>query len=326
VILLLAFVLQIFALLEQYSRSLLMVAFPNFLREIVARVLQGLLVSAYFLSIISFDQLIILTAIIYLICLLILLTYILKSHPVNYRLDFSVTSKKTKEIIAFSSLSFLGVSAMVIVAKVDSLMVTAMLGLTANAIYTQAYYIATVIEIPKRAIAQTASTLIAKAFARNDIYDINKIYQKTALHQFIIGSLILIGLWANIHNIFALMPKGDAFQAGAFVVILVGAGKLIDMLFGLSSEIIGLSQYYWFNLVVVTLLVAIVIICNKTFIPLYGVNGAAYGALIAIIFSNSVKCIFIFIKLKIQPFSGNRLIVLIISFTTIFGQLLSSHV
>jgi O-antigen/teichoic acid export membrane protein len=318
IILFFAFALQVFGILEQYSRSLLKIAIPNFLREVVSRLLQSILVSLYFLNVINFHQLILSSMLIYVVCLLILLIYLLKIQPLKFELDFDFFKQaRTKEIIKFSTLSFVGVSAMIVVAKMDSLMVTAMLGLTANAIYTQAFYIATVIEIPKRAITQTAATIISRAFTTNDIEQIDRIYKKTALNQFIIGSLLLIGIWANVDNIFSLMPKGDVFQSGAMVVIIIGSGKLLDMLFGPSSEIIGLSKYYTFNLVLITVLALIVVGCNQLLIPRYGVNGAAYGTLIALFFYNAIKCIYIWMYLKIQPFTGATLKVVVISGSTV---------
>ena len=109
------------------------------------------------------------------------------------------------------------------------------------------------------------------------------------------------------------MPKGEIYQAGAKVVILVGLGKLIDMAFGPSSEIIGLSKYYWFNLVCVTVLAAIVVIANYLFIPRLGIIGAAYGSVIALVAYNTLKFFFLYFKLKIQPFSINSLKVMLIT-------------
>jgi O-antigen/teichoic acid export membrane protein len=154
--------------------------------------------------------------------------------------------------------------------------------------------------------------MIANAFERNDILHVSTIYRKTSINQLIIGSLLLIGIWANLHNMFQLMPKGDYYQAGMYVVVIVGVGKLIDMVFGPSSEIIGLSKHYWFNLVVITLLAGLVVVTNYLFIPRYGIEGAAYGSVIALVFYNLVKYIFIYVKFRIQPFTSATLKVLVI--------------
>jgi O-antigen/teichoic acid export membrane protein len=316
-ILWLTFLLLFITLLEQYSRSLLNVAFPAFLREIGIRLLQGILVSIYFLKWITFDQFLLLSVLIFLIVLLILAFYLFRKGQLTIRFDRkTISGSKFKEILIFSGLSFVGTSAMILIGKMDSVMVTGMIGLASNAIYTTAFYMATVIEIPKRAITVTASTMIARAFERNDLKDVQAIYRKTAVNQFIIGSLLLIGIWANLPAIFSLMPKGEIYQAGTYVVMIVGCGKLLDMLFGPSSEIIGLSKYYWFNLLVITILAGVVIVSNYFLIPRLGIEGAAYSTLLALVIYNISKYFFIYYTLGLQPFNFNTLKVFAIGIAT----------
>jgi O-antigen/teichoic acid export membrane protein len=176
---------------------------------------------------------------------------------------------------------------------------------------------ATVIEIPKRALSQVAMPLIARAFEKKDMKDIQTIYQKTSINQFIIGALMLIGVWANLDNIFQLVPKTELYEAGKYVVMIVGLGKLMDMIFGPSSEIIVLSKYYGFNIILIILLAASIVFANNLLIPAYGINGAAIGAALALIFFNLIKFIFIWITLKMQPFSRGTLKVVFITIVAI---------
>jgi O-antigen/teichoic acid export membrane protein len=187
-----------------------------------------------------------------------------------------------------------------------------MKGLSFNAIYTTAFYMATVIEIPKRAITQSSTTIIAKAFEENNIEEVKRIYHKTALNQSLIGSLLLLGVWANLHSIFSIMPNGNFYEAGAYVVLLIGGTKLVDMVFGPSSEIIVLSKYYWFNIVVVSILAISGLILNYLLIPQFGIIGAAIATAISIILFNCIKYLFIYIKLGIQPFNFSFIKILMI--------------
>jgi O-antigen/teichoic acid export membrane protein len=196
-------------------------------------------------------------------------------------------------------------------------MVAAQLGLTYLAVYTTAFYMASVIEVPKRAMTAVAMPLIAQAFEKNDIKHINLIYQKTSLNQLIVGAFLLIGIIINLDNIFTLMPKREIYEAGRWVVVFIGVGKLADMAFGPSSEIVVLSKYFWFNIVLLVLLAATVIIANNILIPIYGINGAAVSAAIAVVLFNAVKYVFIQVTLKIQPFSLATLIVLGIAAATL---------
>ncbi|MBY0433319.1 MAG: polysaccharide biosynthesis C-terminal domain-containing protein [Cyclobacteriaceae bacterium] len=302
-------------LMEVYSRSLLKTIVPNLLKEIAVRVLLGLLSLGYFLEWISFQELMELSVAVYMICLFALGWYLYAQNE----LGTSVMKLKElpkpllREFLLFSLLSFTGTAGLIIIGKVDSLMVAGLLGLAPVAVYTTSFYMATVIEIPKRAMTQIASPLIARGFEKEDWAEVKKIYHKTALHQFILGSLLLLGIAANLSSIFVLMPKGEIYEAGTWVVIIVGAGKLVDMLFGPSSEIIVFSKYYSFNIVLIVMLAAMIITANNLLIPSYGIEGAAIGTALTLVVFNLIKFIFIWWKIRIQPFSTAFVKVVLIS-------------
>ncbi len=300
----LTFITVVTTLLEVYSRSLLKNILPNLLKEIVVRILLALIILFYFKGLISFSQVMIGSVFIYALCLLILLaTLMLQGHVTFVRILRLDDAPFKKELLRFSILSFAGTAGLIVIGKVDSLMVAGLLGLAPVAVYTTSFYMATVIEIPKRAMTQVATPLISRSFERNDLPEVKRLYQKTALNQFILGALLWLGVAANLDSIFLLMPKGEIYAAGRWVVLIVGAGKLIDMLFGPSSEIIVYSKYYGFNIVLIVLLAVVIIVSNNLLIPVYGIEGAAIGAALTLVIFNSVKYLFIWLKIGLQPFS-----------------------
>lgn len=310
----LTLILVMVSVMEAFSRSLLKTVVPNLLREVMARLFLSVLVLLYFTKTITFDQFIIGSVISYLIWLLILMFYLWRQGELSIQINFkSLDQKRLPELIKYSLLSFTGMAGLILIGKIDSMMVSAMLGFSANAIYTTAFYMATVIEIPKRALSQIAMPLISRAFERNDIKEVASLYRKTSINQLIIGSLLLIGVWINLDSMFALMPKGEVFSVGKWVVIIIGAGKLVDMLFGPSSEIIVLSKYFKFNIVLILILAVLIVVSNNLLIPRYGIEGAAWGAAFALITFNAIKYFFIYSKYKIQPFDSNTLKVLLIA-------------
>lgn len=313
-ILWLTLILVMVSVMEAFSRSLLKTVVPNLLREVMARLFLSVLVLFYFTKTITFDQFIIGSVISYLIWLLILMFYLWRQGELSIQINFkSLDQKRLPELIKYSLLSFTGMAGLILIGKIDSMMVSAVLGFSANAIYTTAFYMATVIEIPKRALSQIAMPLISRAFERNDIKEVASLYRKTSINQLIIGSLLLIGVWINLDSMFALMPKGEVFSVGKWVVIIIGAGKLVDMLFGPSSEIIVLSKYFKFNIVLILILAVLIVVSNNLLIPRYGIEGAAWGAAFALITFNAIKYFFIYSKYKIQPFDSNTLKVLFIA-------------
>ncbi len=324
VVIWLTLILLLTSVLETFSRAVLKTTIPNLLKEVVIRLLLVLLAFLYFTGTITFEQFIIGSVLAYLLCLLILLLYLISTGDLKVSFGFrDLDQPIMKEMFLFSVLSFAGMAGMILIGKVDSIMVASLIGLEANAVYTTAFYMATVIEMPKRALSQLAMPLIARAFEKNDLKEIETLYTKTAINQFIIGALLLIGIWINLDTVFYFMPKKEAFEAGRWVVLFIGIGKLVDMLFGPSSEIIVLSKHYKFNIVLIVILAGIVIVSNNALIPAFGITGAAIGAALALIIFNSVKYIFIYVKFGLQPFTVNTVKVLVISlFTLLVNYLL----
>lgn len=322
----LTLILVMVSVMESFSRSLLKTVVPNLLREVMARLFLSVLVLLYFTKTITFDQFILGSVISYLIWLLILMFYLWRQGELSIQINLNLLDqKKLPELLKYSLLSFAGMAGLILIGKIDSMMVSAMLGFSANAIYTTAFYMATVIEIPKRALSQIAMPLISRAFERNDIKEVASLYRKTSINQLIIGSLLLIGVWINLDSMFALMPKGEVFSVGKWVVIIIGAGKLVDMLFGPSSEIIVLSKYFKFNIVLILILAVLIVVSNNLLIPRYGIEGAAWGAAFALITFNAIKYLFIYSKYKIQPFDSNTLKVLLIASLVLAANYFSSR-
>ena len=322
----LTLILVLLAAFETFSRSLLKTIVPNFIREVVSRLLLSVLVAFYFMGWLSFDQFMIGSVVIYLICLTIVMIYLWSDGSFKINTNFqTLKTEKLPELVRYSLLSFAGMAGMILIGKMDSLMVSSMIGLAANAVYTTAFFMATVIEIPKRSLSQIAMPLISRAFEKNDLKDIQKIYHRTAINQLIIGLLILIGLYANIDSIFSLMPKREVYEAGKWVVVIVGIGKLADMAFGPSSEIIVLSKHYQFNIILILLLAISIIISNNLLIPAYGIEGAAYGTALALIMFNAIKYLYLKWRLQMQPFGADTLKVLAIALLTLGVNHLLPH-
>jgi O-antigen/teichoic acid export membrane protein len=314
----LTFILLFTAVLETYARSLLKTIFPYFVKEILIRLLMALSVTAYFMGWVTFDGFILMTVLSNVGCLVALIIYLIAGGDLALSGSFTQFDRTLlRAMIRYSLFSFAGAAGIIIIGKLDGLMVTGLAGPAAMAVYSTAFYMATVIEVPKKALTSVAMPLISRAFDKNDMGEIAALYRKTAINQMIIGALLLIGVFINLDSIYALMPRREIYEAGHWVVIIVGIGKLVDMAFGPSSEIIVLSKYYGFNIVLIIILAAMSIALNFALIPLHGINGAAISIAASLIVFNLVKYVFIAVKLKMQPFGWPALIVLLIAAVTL---------
>ncbi|MDH5381846.1 MAG: polysaccharide biosynthesis C-terminal domain-containing protein [Cyclobacteriaceae bacterium] len=317
-VLLITFLLVIYNLLVAYAQSLLKIIAANFIKDVLFRLLIALFLFLYFFEYINFNQFIISIVACYAAMTLAIVSYLLYLKQISLGFDFSfITKYDLSSLLIFALFSLLGTSGMLIIGKIDSIMVTGMLGLDLNGLYTTVFYIAVIIEFPKRAINQISLPLVSRAFDDNKLHEISLLYKQSSINQLIIGGLLFIGLWVNLDNIFAFMPKGDTFEAGKYVIIFIGIGRLFDMLAGINSEIIVMSKHFRFNMVLLGVLAVLSIVFNLIFIPLYGINGAALGSALALILFNIAKFVFLWLKLRIQPFSVQTLKVLLLLATSL---------
>ncbi len=325
-ILALSILLALHQVLVAFTQSSLNIILPNFLKEVVLRALTLIDIVLFATNTINFHQFIYLLAGAYFISFSILLTYLLSNKILSFSFKIEHIKKSIlKEMITYSMFTFLGASGILIIGKVDSIMVSAMLGLHENGIYATAFYMAVLIELPKRAIAQISTPIISKAYKENNIAEVKTIYAKSSINNLIIGSLLYIGIWINLDNIFSLIPNSEIYVLGKWVVLIVGAGKLIDMAAGLNGEIIAMSKNYRVNTYLIVLLTIFTIYANYLLIPVYGLEGAAIGSTIALFLYNLGKFLFLLIKEKLQPFSRHTITVILIASVCLYtGSILPS--
>ena len=284
---------------------------PAMVREILMRLLVMLGLTAIYFGFFTFNTFADSIIIYYSLGLLILILYIKKEKILFLKPNAQILkSPHFKEMLVFAGFVIMGNASATIIANIDSLMLSAYSGLGSAGIYTIAFFIAAVIEIPKRSISQVVIPIVSQANKDGDIPKLKELYQKTSLNQLIVGGLIFLGIWCNIDNIFKLIPNGEIYSPGKWVVFYIGLSKMFDMATGVNQEIVGTSKYYKVDLFFYLFLAAIAVITNLIFIPKYGITGAAMASAISIFLFNTIRFFFLLNVFRIQPFSLNTLKVL----------------
>ena len=304
IVLFVAFFAVTSSILDAFARSFIKIAVPTFYREVFLRLLTTLLISGYLFDWISFDQMMWGMAGIYLLTLLGMISYMAYLGILKLDFGFHVFgSKFRKEFISYSLITLLGTAGSIIIMKIDSLMVSSMIGLDANAIYTIGFSIAVVIEMPRRAISQVVMPIIAEKFAENKLADINELYKKVGTNQLLLCLFIFLAIWTNIDNLYYFVPNRTVYETGKWVVLLIGLGKLSDVLFSVNGEIIVFSRFYLFNITSTLLMSVMIIILNLVLIPVWGIEGAAFSSLLSMFFYNLIKYLYMKKRLHFDPFS-----------------------
>lgn len=297
-----------------YSRALKKNVFNNFIKEIVVRVLTACLILGYAYHLFDLDGMVFLYVTIYFISGAIMTFYIFRLGELKLkpRLE-KLRDGKGKEIFYFGLFAVMTGAGSIILRSADSLLITSLKGTYAAGVYSVAFFIGLVIELPRRSISQITGPFIAEAAERNNTRQIASLYHKSSINQFLVGSIMLICVWVNIDDLFALIPKGNIYEEGKYVVLFIGLGKLFDMSMGVNNEIIQNSPYYRFNFYTMTLLGILGVTTNIILIPILGIEGAAIASLISIFLVNTFKGIFIKYRFGLQPFGKNSLLALVIS-------------
>lgn len=301
----------LFLLLDTYYKMLFQTVIGTFLKEFALRLLVLLSIGLYFFQLISFDAFILFYIISNSLPGLMLLLF-LGRKGIRLKPDFSFLSKKMVQSIVRMSLYgiVMGFSG-VMIFNIDSIMVSRMLGIEATGIYAITFFFGTLIIIPSRALRKIAGTVLADAWSNNQTEVIQSVYRKSSLNQFIAGSFLFVGLWANIHNVMHILPA--PYQAGFYVIFFIALANLIEMLSGVSDILIQTSRDYRIGAVLNIIFLMMIVLFNYIFITLFGLTGAAAANALSFGLNSIFRYVFIYKKHGFHPFSVQHLYVLLIA-------------
>lgn len=308
----LVFGVLFFEVLNSYVRALKDSITGSFINEVLVRIFIILLLIVYFFDWLTFSQFMMLFVGIYCIQPAFLVIYLFQKNHFALSLPIQKETRRLyKGMTVYGAYSVLGGLATLLVGNIDIIMIGSMVDLGSTAVYAIAFYVGSVIAVPQRSITKIASPIIADLLKSKDYPAISDLYKRTALNQLIGGSLIYVGIWANLHNIIDLLP-GE--YSGIYrVVVIIGLAKLFNMATGVNGTIILNSRHYRFDLYTNILLVFLTVFTNLLLIPPLGITGAAIATALSIFIYNVMKFIFVWIKFNMQPFHLNAVWVIIIA-------------
>ncbi|MEC8602498.1 MAG: polysaccharide biosynthesis C-terminal domain-containing protein [Bacteroidota bacterium] len=315
VIFLVAFATSYFEVFYSWARVQLKSVFGNFLKEIFPRLAVLTLLTLVYLNQITKENFIWWLTGLYYLRLIIMIFYSFSLYLPKF--TFSIP-KNTKSILIYSLYILLAGSAASILIDIDKFMIPQKQAIGQTAFYAVAVFIATVVEIPGRAMFQIINPLVAKALNENNFNELRKLYSSSSINLLIVAGLIFLLINSSISPFYDLMIEKD-YSNGIWVVLMISISKLILMSFGCGPAILATSKFYKITLPFSILMAFSVYFLNDILIEIYGINGAALSTLIVVLFFTVLKIIFIKYKLKISPYSINSLKVVSIIIVMFFA-------
>lgn len=296
---------------EGYSKSLFKVIPPTFLKEIVLKLLSTILIISYAFDLVNYDQFWMAYVGTYAFVLIALVLYLIGQKEIKLKLDLSFFKDvPLKAIVAYAAFSLLSGSATTVITSIDGIMISDLIGLEQNGIYTIALFIATLVDVPRRSLIHVLIPVLANAWQQNDMKTVSTTYNKTSLTMLIAGGGVFLLTFLNLDKLYEFIPNSAVYETGFYAVLFIALTKLISMGFGLNVELVAYSKNYKFNLYNNLFLAVICVLTNWYFIPIYGITGAALATCISYTLYNISYCIFIYSRFGMMPFTWRTLAII----------------
>lgn len=289
-----------FELYAALAQNQLRTVIPEFLRHVFRRIIISLgLAAAYFWALSPQNFLMLLGAG-YLVQALIIMVYA-RTNTQSWQWPsrkFPLTS-----VLRYSFFISLTASAALLINRLDILMISGMIGDAEVAYYSVAFFMASLIASPAKAMTSTVRPLLAQAWARNDRQYLNNLYRRSATNQLLLGWSMFLVIWINLDWILLLL-KPD-FRDIRWVFFWIGMGQVVNTAAGPNGLILILSKKYDHNFYAGLLLIVISVFCNLWLIPIWGITGAAIATLIAMIIYNFLRSYLVARYFKLWPYDNN---------------------
>jgi O-antigen/teichoic acid export membrane protein len=211
-----------------------------------------------------------------------------------------------KEILSYSIYILLAGSAASFLIDIDKYMIPQKQAISQTAYYAVAVFIATVVEIPGRAMFQIINPLVAKALNEENFIELKNLYSQSSENLLIVCGLFFLLINLNIDSFYMLLNNQE-YSNASLVVLIISSAKLIQMSFGCGPAILATSKFYKITLPFSIAMAVSVYFLNDYLIDLYGINGAAISTFIVLLIFTVLKIIYIRYKVKLQPFNFNSI-------------------
>jgi len=299
-------------MLELYLGTQMKVAVSAFMREVIVRVINIILILLFAFHYISFSTLVAGTVLMYAVP--VGLFFYLSSSTENFGLsvrfsDFSMA--EYKEMIHFSWYHFLLVITITIMSIMDILLLPFYdhKGLSSVAVYGVAVFIISFLQIPYKAMSTSTFAVLTQAFNNKDIVKAKDIFTRSSINMLIATTGITLLIWCNLGNVVGVIKNDYQDVIPVFSILLIG--RFIDLSTGVNDTVLTITNYYKFNVYLSAVLVAVLYLLIRFMVPVYGIFGAAWSTTITLILFNIAKYIFVWKKLDMQPYSGKTILILL---------------
>ena len=300
-----------FLLLRAFSRSVRRPVVPVFIREFLMRLMQTILVLVHARWPLSFGMFLLCYVGIYGLCTTLLAADLWRHGELSFRrASLLIRPRLRRSMWTYGLYAMAAGLIGTALGTVDQMMIGAVLtdGLRYVAYYAVAVYIGSFVAVPSRAMMQVVLPVLADAWRRKDRVALQRIYERSALVQLLVGTFLFLLLWASIEDLFTLLPP--AYAMGASITLVIGLGQLVNASAGVNIGIISMSRSYRFDAWSSLALLGLDAIACFVLVLHFGVEGAAWATVASITLINALRIWFLWKHHGLWPFGWRHLRIL----------------
>ena len=292
---------------ETNASVLMRITVPRLVREVGVRLLNLVAYLLYGNHLISLEGFVWMFCGSYAVAMLLNLLYLISLGHVSFRIDWRfLTRDRVKEIVRYTFFMTATVLAGNI-PLVNSLFLGAKTGLALTGVYTIAYYISNVVEVPYRSLGAISRPVVAAAVKDDNWGEVNRLGQQVSLHQLMVSMMIFFLIWINLDTLYAIIPNGADYAGGVGVVVLLGAARVVNSSFSIGVDVLNYSRRYSRSLVFIAVLTVSVIVLNNWLIGVWGIDGAAAATLISYVLYYALLLGYLWWRYAVALFSTGQL-------------------
>lgn len=258
-------------------------------------------------------------------------THKLEKMKPDFSTGYFKQNKLWKEFLSYSFFGFLGTFGNYI--SINGTMIGEFLGMDELGMYWTLYAMTSLISIPQLGLFNVSAPIINECLEEKKYEELDRFYKKTSLMLFFLGAVLFSCLAIGFPYLASLMKNGDALKDYQLVVWIWGSAILADLATGFNGNIISLSRYYKFNIIVMLLLAVLTVSLNLYFIKETHLRlvGIAISTAISLTVYNAIKIVFNYIKFQVSPFSiemiyGSIVCTLAITFAMILPDFHNNYI
>lgn len=208
------------------------------------------------------------------------------------------------QMVVFALYSILGGASAIIALRIDTLMISSIMGTAANGSFILAVFMSNVCYIPALAITEILNAPVATVSKEKDQAGLLSYYKKSTVNMLIPTLWLALILFISFDSLAMIMPNTSTIVTIKMSLGLLLIARIVDAGTGINSHILSFSKYYKLELYLLICLAILNVMLNWFLIPFYGITGAALGTCLSVIVFNIAKTFLIYITMNIHPFDS----------------------